>query len=45
MKKLLASWVWNLSEFFGISLGRFAPVVFGAMIDCKSKKITEEDLK
>lgn len=27
--------IWNLSEFFGISLGRFAPYVFGKMIGQK----------
>jgi hypothetical protein len=31
--------IWELSEFYGIGLGRFAPFVFGKMIGRKGKKI------
>jgi hypothetical protein len=30
--------IWNLSEFFGIELGRFAPFVLEKMIGIKGKK-------
>ena len=30
--------IWSVSEFTGISLGRFAPHVFGKMIGIKGKK-------
>lgn len=28
------SWIWDISEIIGISLGRFAPYVFGKLIGC-----------
>ena len=31
--------VWDISEFTGIGLGRFAPYVFGMMIGRNVKKI------
>ncbi len=34
---LLASIIWNLSEFLNVSLGRFAPVIFNAMLGAKNK--------
>ena len=37
-KQFLASCIWNLSEWSNIGLGRFAPVVFGAMMNIKLKK-------
>jgi len=30
--------IWNISEFTGIGLGRFAPFVFGKMMGYKGKK-------
>jgi hypothetical protein len=29
---VFCEYIWNLSEFFGIPLGRFAPYIFGGMI-------------
>ncbi len=37
--RLLARIVWDLSEWSGIGLGRFAPIVFGLMIGSKGRKI------
>ena len=37
MKKLYTA-IWNISEFTGIPLGRFAPFVFGKMIGVKGIK-------
>jgi len=31
--------IWNISEFLGIGLGRFAPFVFSQMIGRKGKRI------
>lgn len=31
--------IWNISEFTGIGLGKFAPYVFGKMINMKGKKL------
>ena len=39
IKSHLASIVWNLSEFTGIGLGKYAPIIFGAMIGKKGKRI------
>jgi len=33
--------IWELSEFTGIGLGRFAPFVLGKMINRKGKMIQE----
>lgn len=38
MKKLIAREIWYISESFNISLGRFAPIIFGWMIGSKNKK-------
>lgn len=38
MWQKLWSTVWNLSEYTGIPLGRFAPWVFGQMIGVKGEK-------
>lgn len=35
----IAALAWNLSEYTGIGLGRFAPFVFGKMIGRKGKRI------
>lgn len=39
MKKLIYKMIWNMSEFTGIGLGRFAPTVFGGMLGSKPSKI------
>lgn len=31
--------IWNISEYTGVGLGRFAPYVFGKMINSKGKKL------
>lgn len=33
--KTLAQIIWNVSEYTGIGLGKFAPYIFGAMIGAK----------
>lgn len=38
MKKI-GKLIWNLSEYFNVSLGNFAPTVFGWMIGSQGKKI------
>ena len=35
---LLASFLWNLSEVFNVSLGRSAPIVFHLMLRAKRYK-------
>lgn len=37
--QVFAKIIWDIYEFFGFSLGRFAPIVFGWIIDCKGKRI------
>lgn len=45
MKKYLARTIWNASEYFKITLGKYAPKVFGAMIGSKPIKIlTRKDI-
>jgi hypothetical protein len=34
--------IWELSEFTGIGLGKFAPFVFGKMIGRKGEKVDNE---
>ena len=31
--------VWNLSEYFHINLGKYAPYIFGKMIGSKGKRV------
>lgn len=31
--------IWDISEFTGIGLGKYAPIVFGLMIGSKGKKL------
>ena len=38
---MIYKWIWNLSEWSGIGLGRFAPFVFGKMIGSKGKEVRE----
>ena len=35
---LLASCVWNFCEYFHISIGKFAPILFGLVLGCKGHK-------
>lgn len=43
--QLLASCIWNASECMHISLGRFAPIVFGLMIGSNKKyEIKQQEL-
>lgn len=37
--KALGRLIWNFSEYFNVSLGNFAPIVFGWMIGSKGKNI------
>lgn len=37
--KWIFTQVWNLSEFTGIGLGRFAPYVFEKMVGIKGEKL------
>ena len=39
--KTIASTIWNLSEWSGIGLGRFAPYVFGLMLSSKPLRKVE----
>lgn len=43
MKRMLARWLWEVSEFFNIPLGRFAPHVFAAMIGCEKYENGSKD--
>ena len=38
LKSTIASWIWNLAEYFHIDLGKYAPIIFGWMIGSKGKK-------
>ena len=40
---MFGSWLWRLSECYGFSLGRFAPVVFGWMIGAHRKRQQEAE--
>lgn len=37
--KIIGKIIWELSEFFSIGLGKYAPIVFGWMIGSKGKKL------
>ena len=37
--QFVASCIWNISENLKISLGRFAPTIFGWMIGSKGKRM------
>ncbi|AGO49520.1 hypothetical protein Phi4:1_gp107 [Cellulophaga phage phi4:1] len=37
-KRLFASCIWNLSEYFEFGLGRYGPIVFGWMIGSNGNK-------
>jgi|GEM_PF-4150969 len=40
--KAFYRFIWNVSDFLHIPLGRFAPFVFGKMIGASSKKRRKE---
>lgn len=40
--KYIAKIIWDLAEYTGIGLGRFAPYVFGMMIGAKPVKVKDE---
>lgn len=37
--QFIASFIWNASEYLNLSLGDFAPTVFGWMVGSKGKRI------
>jgi hypothetical protein len=39
MRKIIATFIWDFSEYINIGLGRFAPIIFVWMIGSKCKKI------
>jgi hypothetical protein len=41
MSKWIYKRIWNLSEWSGIGLGRFAPYVFGKMIGAKGSNVDD----
>lgn len=38
LRKRICAIIWNLSEWSGVGLGRFAPHIFACMIECKEYK-------
>jgi len=42
--QLIASCIWNLSEWSGIGLGRLAPIVFHHVIYCESLYINKKEV-
>ena len=38
-KQLFASCVWEMSEYFEVGLGKYAPTIFGWMIGSKGKQM------
>jgi hypothetical protein len=36
--KFICRFIWNVSEFTGIPLGKYAPFIFGGMIGRQPKK-------
>ena len=36
---LLASFVWNFFEYFGLSVGKYAPILLGLVLGNKAKKL------
>jgi hypothetical protein len=43
MKKFIGKLIWNISEYFDIDLGKFAPIIFGWMIGSKPVHIDKEE--
>lgn len=38
MKQIIGKLIWNISEFFNIGLGQYAPLIFAWMIGCTNYK-------
>jgi len=36
---IIASLIWNGCEYFNISLGKYAPIIFGMMIGSKGNRM------
>jgi len=43
MKSQIGKTIWDFCEFWDISLGKFAPVVFGWMIGSKGHMVDKEE--
>ena len=41
-RQTFATLLWNFSEWSGMGLGRFAPIIFGWMIGVKGKKVEDK---
>lgn len=41
-KRLIGTLIWNTKEALGISLGKFAPIVFGWMIGAKGVRVDKK---
>ena len=39
--RTIAKLIWNMSEFTGVGLGKFAPVILGMMLGSKGEKLEE----
>ena len=37
--RIIGKIIWDISEFTGIGLGKYAPIVFGWMVGSKGKKL------
>lgn len=42
MKKVIAGWVWDISEYTGIGLGRYAHIVYETMVGYRSKQVDKD---
>jgi hypothetical protein len=45
MERMAGKIIWNFSECFHVSLGKFAPVVFGWMIGARGRKLTDREAR
>ena len=43
IKTFIGSCIWNFSEYFHVPIGKYAPIVFGWMINSKGKELKDED--
>jgi len=42
MIKSIAKSIWNMSEYYNVSLGYFAPWIFGLMVGVKPKQYKKD---
>lgn len=42
IKQKICTVIWEMSEYYNIPLGWFAPYIFGGMIGCKGKRVNED---